>query len=234
MPSTSGRGPIRGDVVGEYRLGHPLAASFLSFLEAESAADSGIFETAATTHSTPSPASSLCGGEAEVAALVGRERRPGEPIHPPGDLAPGVTGEPPRHGLAGVRVEGADGGRPQVDVHPERGRILWHGSLPNLVAARLRLWHFNIIVAAPTRGHERGSYLLVPSDWVIVSVGAITSAFASLTKSSHWGRSCSTSRLRTSPTTLHQSKSCGEIVLELAYLGPNRNYLTATALGRFW
>ena len=29
-----------------------------------------------------------------------------------------------------VRVEGADGGRPQVDVHPERGRILWHGSLP--------------------------------------------------------------------------------------------------------
>ncbi|MDB1857656.1 hypothetical protein, partial [Collinsella aerofaciens] len=29
----------------------------------------------------------------------------------------------------------------------------------NLVAARLRLWHFNIIVAAPTRGHERGSYL---------------------------------------------------------------------------
>ena len=24
----------------------------------------------------------------------------------------------------------ADGGRPQVDVHPERGRILWHGSLP--------------------------------------------------------------------------------------------------------
>ena len=63
-----------------------------------------------------------------------RSRRPrataGEPIHPPGDLAPGVAGEPPRHGLAGVRVEGADGGRPQVDVHPERGRILWHGSLP--------------------------------------------------------------------------------------------------------
>jgi hypothetical protein len=27
---------------------------------------------------------------------------------------------------------------------------------PNLVAARLRLWHFDIIVAAPTRGHERG------------------------------------------------------------------------------
>lgn len=37
-----------------------LAASFLSFLEAESAADLGIFETAATTHSTPS---SLCGAK---------------------------------------------------------------------------------------------------------------------------------------------------------------------------
>ena len=40
-----------------------LAASFLSFLEAESAADLGIFETAATTRSTPSPASSLCGAK---------------------------------------------------------------------------------------------------------------------------------------------------------------------------
>ncbi len=97
-----------------------LAASFLSFLEAESAADLGIFETAATTHSDAEPGELPLRGEAEVAALVGRERRPGEPI-PPGDLAPGVAGEPPRHGLAGVRVEGADGGRPQVDV-PSRTR----------------------------------------------------------------------------------------------------------------
>ena len=89
MPSTSGGGPMRGDG-GRVSPWPSLAASFLSFLEAESAADPG-FETAATTHSTPSPASSSA-GEAEVAALVGRERRPGNPSIHPAISPPGLPG----------------------------------------------------------------------------------------------------------------------------------------------
>ena len=69
-------------------------------------------------------------GEAEVAALVGGERRAGEARHPLRDLAPGVAAEPPRHGLARLRVERADGGGPEVYVHSEGGRISRHGSLP--------------------------------------------------------------------------------------------------------
>lgn len=69
-------------------------------------------------------------GEAEVAALVGGERRAGEARHPLRDLAPGVAAEPPRHGLARLRVERADGGGPEVHVHSEGGRISRHGSLP--------------------------------------------------------------------------------------------------------
>ena len=69
-------------------------------------------------------------GEAGVAALVGGERRAGEARHPLRDLAPRVAAEPPRHGLARLRVERADGGGPEVYVHSEGGRISRHGSLP--------------------------------------------------------------------------------------------------------
>ena len=130
MPSTSGEGiHTGGDVVGEYRLGHP-GGVVPVVLGGRVGGRPGDLRDRGDDALDAEPGELPLRGEAEVAALVGRERRPGEPIHPPGDLAPGVAGEPPRHGLAGVRVEGADGGRPQVDVHPERGRILWHGSLP--------------------------------------------------------------------------------------------------------
>ena len=115
--------------MGEYRLGHP-GGVVPVVLGGRVGGRPGDLRDRGDDALDAEPGELPLRGEAEVAALVGRERRPGEPIHPPGDLAPGVAGEPPRHGLAGVRVEGADGGRPQVDVHPERGRILWHGSLP--------------------------------------------------------------------------------------------------------
>lgn len=115
--------------MGEYRLGHP-GGVVPVVLGGRVGGRPGDLRDRGDGALDAEPGELPLRGEAEVAALVGRERRPGEPIHPPGDLAPGVAGEPPRHGLAGVRVEGADGGRPQVDVHPERGRILWHGSLP--------------------------------------------------------------------------------------------------------
>ena len=63
MPSTSGEGAHTGEMSWASIALAILAASFLSFLEAESAADLGIFETAATTHPTPSPASSPCGAK---------------------------------------------------------------------------------------------------------------------------------------------------------------------------
>lgn len=115
--------------MGEYRLGHP-GGVVPVVLGGRVGGRPGDLRDRGDDTLDAEPGELPLRGEAGVAALVGRERRPGEPTHPPGDLAPGVAGEPPRHGLAGVRVEGADGGRPQVDVHPERGRILWHGSLP--------------------------------------------------------------------------------------------------------
>ena len=124
-----GRHPYRGDVVRQYRLGHPgrVVAVVLGREVCRRPRDPGDGrDDAVDAEGRQLPLRR----EAEVAALVGGERRAREARHPLRDLAPRVAAEPPRHGLARLRVERADGGGPEVYVHSEGGRISRHGSLP--------------------------------------------------------------------------------------------------------
>jgi len=181
--------------VGEYRLGHP-GGVVPVVLGGRVGGRPGDLRDRGDDALDAEPGELPLRGEAEVAALVGRERRPGEPIHPPGDLAPGVAGEPPRHGLAGVRVEGADGGRPQVDVHPERGRILWHGSLPTSLR-RGCAYGTSTSLSQPRPAVTSGGSYLFSALGLGHSVCRCQDTGVALVASSHWGRSLMTSRLRT-------------------------------------
>ena len=124
-----GRHPYRGDIVRQYRLGHPgrVVAVVLGREVGRRPRDLGDGRDDAVD---AEPGELPLRGEAEVAALVGGERRAREARHPLRDLAPRVAAEPPRHCLARLRVERADGGGPEVYVHSEGGRISRHGSLP--------------------------------------------------------------------------------------------------------
>ena len=130
MPSTSGEGTHTGEMSWASIASAIPAAPSRSFLDEWPAADPGTLETAATAQPTPRADGPPLRREAEVAALVGGGRRAREARRPLRDLAPRVAAEPPRRGLARLRVERADGGGPEACAHSEGGGISRHGSLP--------------------------------------------------------------------------------------------------------
>ena len=178
---------MRGDVVGEYRLGHP-GGVVPVVLGGRVGGRPGDLRDRGDDALDAEPGELPLRGEAEVAALVGRERRPGNPsIHPaispqglPGNLL--VTASPVSASRAQTVVD-----------------LRWT-SIPNAVeyfgmgasqprcgaAAPMALQHH--CRSPDPRSRAGAPIFLVPSDWVIVSVVDKASALPWLL-CSLWGRS---------------------------------------------
>ena len=205
MPSTSGEGThTGGDVVGEYRLGHP-GGVVPVVLGGRVGGRPGDLRDRGDDALDAEPGELPLRGEAEVAALVGRERRPGEPsIH----LAISPQGLP---GNLLVTASPVSASRAQTVVD-----LRWT-SIPNAVeyfgmgasqprcgaAAPMALQHH--CRSPDPRSRAGAPVFLVPSDWVIVSVRPLSAVLPWLAlrdvpflpalgdspcrvTGSHWGR----------------------------------------------